>query len=218
MSKVALQSCMHASLFSLLCLDNVYSGKKQKKRQWALFHHAMHKTIPCSSISQMFLMSGYLVYEEIKFLSYLPKKYGLLRFIFSMGTFVSMFWKALEPRRSLPPFPIPHWQEPAHQLCSPWHSETDLIRCQTCPSVAIFKPALWHQASESLQQQCKTHLLVSDLRLQRNPKQDPKQRLYQRIQIQLHSWVQLPFKEKNNVFLVEQTGNTEALFYQINRK
>lgn len=165
----------------------------------------MHKTKPCSSISQIFLMPGYLVYGEIKFLSYLPRKYGLLKFIFSMGTFVSMFWKASEPRRSLLPFPIQHWRGPAHQLCSPWHSETDLIRCQTCLSVAFFKPALWYQASESLQQQCKTHLLVSDLPLQRNLKQDPEQRLYRRVQIQLHSWVQLPFKQKNNVFLVEQT-------------
>lgn len=55
--------------------------------------------------------------------------------------------------------------------------------------------------------------------LQRKLKQDPKEKLYQRIQIQLRSWAQHSFKQKNTVFIVEQNyKETEALFYQINHE
>lgn len=67
------------------------------KRAMSLIAQCMHKTKYCIIISQIFLMPGYLVYEEIKFLSHLPRKSGLLRLIFSMGTFISKFWKASEP-------------------------------------------------------------------------------------------------------------------------
>lgn len=163
------------------CLQTVFKVEESKKS------NEPYSTVPRTKLKLEASFQKYLISEETKVISHLPRKYGLLRLSLSMGAFAGTFWKVSVPGRSV----LPQWDRPNMVL--------------NCTSVAIFKTALWYQASELLQQQCKIQFSVSALPLQRSWKQDPKQKLYQRLQIQLHSWVWLSVKQKNNVFVVQQS-------------